>query len=74
MILCERCKRETYRYETCNYCGRKVCYDCIKSSRRYHKTVRLVICKDCWGDMKKRRAFKNNSTEVLEAKAQAATA
>jgi len=72
MILCERCKREAYRYETCNYCGRKVCYNCIKSSMRRHKTTRLVICKDCWGDMKKRKAFKNNSTEVIEAKVQTA--
>ncbi|MGC8628798.1 MAG: hypothetical protein ACP5T4_01135 [Candidatus Micrarchaeia archaeon] len=58
-MLCERCKREIYKYEVCNYCGRKIGTECVKSSRRLSKSVRLVICKDCWSDVKKRKAFKS---------------
>ncbi len=58
-MLCERCKREIYKYEVCNYCGRKIGYECVKSSRTVSKTIHLVICKDCWSDMKKRTAFKS---------------
>ncbi len=64
IMLCERCKREVYRYEACTYCNRKVCYSCIKSTQRSPKTRRLVICRDCWGSMKKRGAFKNRKSEV----------
>ena len=58
-MLCERCRKEIYKYVVCNYCGRKICNDCMKSSQRASKTNRLVICKDCWSDMKKRKAYKN---------------
>ena len=58
-ISCERCKNEVFKYETCNYCGRNICYSCTKSSQRPLKTSRLAICKDCWSNMKKRTAFKN---------------
>lgn len=64
IMVCERCKREIYRFETCNYCGKKIGDECIKSSHRTQKVVRLVICKDCWGDIRKRQAFKNRKTEV----------
>jgi hypothetical protein len=68
-ILCDRCKREVYRYERCNYCLRNVCVSCEKSSQRIKKTMRMVICKDCWGDMRKRGAFKNRKAEVQEEEA-----
>lgn len=57
--LCERCKHETYRYDVCNYCGRKICNNCIKSSQTSTKILHLVICKDCWTDMKKRKMYKH---------------
>ncbi|MGC8547423.1 MAG: hypothetical protein ACP5MC_00260 [Candidatus Micrarchaeia archaeon] len=67
-MLCERCKREIYKYEVCNYCGRKIGQECVKSSRRVSKSVRLVICKDCWSDISKRKAFKSaKETDVLIA-------
>jgi hypothetical protein len=64
VILCDRCKQEVFKYELCNYCKRKICYNCVKSSQRSPKTRRLVICRDCWGSMKKRGAFKNRKSEV----------
>lgn len=57
--LCERCKREIFKHELCNYCNKKICNDCIKSSMRVQKVTRLVICKDCWSNLKRRTAFKN---------------
>lgn len=70
-LLCERCKREIFRYEICNYCGRKICDSCVKSSQKPQKTVRLVICKDCWSDMKKRKAFKSRRGSMeMEAPAE----
>lgn len=64
-MLCERCKREIYRYELCNYCGRKVCDACVKSTQRSPKTRRLVICGDCWGRMDRRMAFKRRKSGVV---------
>ena len=64
VTLCDRCKREVFKYEQCNYCKRKICYSCVKSSQRSPKTRRLVICRDCWGSMKKRGAFKDRKSEV----------
>ncbi len=66
-FLCERCKSEIYKSETCNYCNRKICNNCIKSSQRVQKVTRLVICKDCWGNIKKRTAFKNRRAKVKVA-------
>ena len=71
VLSCERCKRETYKPERCNYCKRMICNLCTKSSSRYRKTTRLIICKDCWSNMKKRSAFKSNKAEVVEARAEA---
>ncbi|MGC9037529.1 MAG: hypothetical protein ACP5GD_01775 [Candidatus Micrarchaeia archaeon] len=58
-MLCERCNREIYKYEVCNFCGRKIGTECVKSSRRVNKSIRLVICKDCWSDINKRKLFKS---------------
>ena len=44
--------------ETYNSCGKMVCQSCVKSAKRLKKVTRLVICKDCWGDLKKRSKFK----------------
>ncbi len=71
ILTCERCKREEFELERCNYCKKMVCNSCTKSSSRYQKTTRLVICKDCWSDLKKRTAFKSNKGEVIEAKVEA---
>ncbi|MDE1856978.1 MAG: hypothetical protein KGH98_02730 [Candidatus Micrarchaeota archaeon] len=63
--LCDRCKREIYRFETCDYCDRKICDACTKSTYRVQKTTRLAICKDCWSNLKKRTAFKNKSRSLV---------
>lgn len=68
-FLCERCKREINKYEICSYCGRKIGEECVKSSQRVQKVTRLVICKDDWGNTKKRNAFKNMKTEVRAVEA-----
>lgn len=67
---CEICKREIYKNETCNYCNRKICNNCMKSSQRVQKVTRLVICKECWSNIKKRTAFKNRKAEVKAVEAQ----
>ena len=59
MFTCDRCKREVYRYEKCNYCGRKIGNECMKASQKASKTIRLVICKSCWSDLEKRTNYKN---------------
>ena len=68
-MSCERCKKELYRYIACNYCGRKICESCAKSAQRIAKTKKLVICKDCWSNMTKRKAFKHkeSSFDVVSA-------
>jgi hypothetical protein len=63
-FLCERCKDEIYKNEVCSYCEKKICNNCIKSSMRVQKVTRLVICKDCWGNIKKRTAFKNRRASL----------
>jgi late competence protein required for DNA uptake (superfamily II DNA/RNA helicase) len=62
-MLCERCGRDTFKHDVCNYCGKKICSNCIKSSRVTGNKVRLVICKTDWGKMDKRKEFKNTSRE-----------
>ncbi len=66
LLICERCRQESHMVEQCNYCGKKIDNRCMKSSRRIRKTIRLVICKSCWSNMKKRSAFKNNRNLILE--------
>ncbi len=58
-MICERCSRDIHKFETCDYCKRKVCFDCVKSSKRYTKVVRMVICKDCWSKMPSRKTYKS---------------
>jgi hypothetical protein len=66
MMVCERCKHETYKTETCNYCGRKLDERCIKATQRATKTQRLVICKDDWGNLRKRKMYKNKQEMRLQ--------
>jgi len=68
-FICERCKREINAYEICTYCGRKIGIECVKSSQRIQKVTRLVICKDDWGNLKKRKAFKNRRSSLKEPEA-----
>ena len=60
---CERCGSDIYKYEVCRYCKRKIDANCVKSSRRVTKTLRIVICKDDWGKMKNRKEFKQMNKE-----------
>lgn len=62
---CERCKREIYRFDICNYCGRKICGSCVKSSQNVKKTTRLIICKDCWTDIEKRKQYKRKQVPLV---------
>jgi hypothetical protein len=57
--VCERCGGKTAKLDECNYCSKSVCNNCIKSSKRAGKIAKLYICKDCWSNMKKRKAFKS---------------
>ncbi|MFH0816999.1 MAG: hypothetical protein V1909_00010 [Candidatus Micrarchaeota archaeon] len=59
-MICERCSNETHRPEKCTYCSRIMCSDCEKSSKNSKLEGRLVICKTCWGAMKKRQKFKTS--------------
>jgi hypothetical protein len=67
VLSCERCKREIFKKEFCNYCGRTICTLCTKSAQRVKKTTRLAICKDCWSDMKRRKLFKNKGSMIADA-------
>ena len=58
-MLCERCKKEAHYLELDQFCGRKICQDCTKSSKKPQKTKHVVICKDCWSDLDKRSKFKS---------------
>lgn len=64
-MICERCGKDIYKYSTCNYCKRKICSSCVKSSKRISKTVRIVICKDCWTKMDTRRLYKSATAENM---------
>ncbi|VVB76738.1 Uncharacterised protein [uncultured archaeon] len=67
-MICERCSRDIYKSETCNYCNRKICFDCTKSSKRLSKTTRLVICKDCWSKMPSRKKYKSTTLASTQMK------
>lgn len=59
LVRCQRCNKEAHYLEKCNYCERQVCRTCVKSSRRPIKIERIVICKDCWSDLRKRKKYKS---------------
>lgn len=56
---CQRCKKERHYLETCYTCSRNVCQYCQKSGKSASKTERLIICKDCWSDLKKRKKWES---------------
>ncbi|MCK4318998.1 hypothetical protein KAW38_00300 [Candidatus Micrarchaeota archaeon] len=56
--ICQRCGEQTAKLEKCDYCDRLICNMCKKSAKIVGKLKRLVICKDCWGNMKRRGKFK----------------
>ncbi len=58
-MICERCKKDIVKYDTCNYCNRKVGFECIKSQKKVSQTERAYICKDCWSNTKKRNKYKS---------------
>ncbi|MDE1822956.1 MAG: hypothetical protein KGI00_02285 [Candidatus Micrarchaeota archaeon] len=64
-MICARCSRDIYKFYTCNYCKRKVCNDCIKSSRRISRVQRIFICKDDWSKMASRKLFKRTTKETV---------
>lgn len=60
-MICERCSRDITKFVVCNYCNRKVGNECMKSSKRQSRVVRLVICKDCWSILSRRKAYKTTA-------------
>ncbi|MEM3372912.1 MAG: hypothetical protein QXF76_01720 [Candidatus Anstonellales archaeon] len=58
-MICEVTKKHAYFLQKCNYCGRKVSYYGIKSSKIVDKKKRLIICKLCWSFLPSRKAFKS---------------
>ncbi|MEK6923915.1 MAG: hypothetical protein AABW54_01595 [Candidatus Micrarchaeota archaeon] len=58
-MKCERCGKDAYYAEECDYCNKKVCRNCHKASATASKTSRKVICKGCWSNMPKRKKFKS---------------
>lgn len=66
VTYCERCKKEIYRQYKCDYCGRTICSSCVKSSQTATKILKLVICKDCWGNMPKRKAYKSKKLLAVQ--------
>jgi len=59
MTTCQRCSDQTHLLEKCTYCRKYICRKCEKSARRLAKINRLIICKDCWGNMATRMQFKS---------------
>jgi ribosomal protein S26 len=70
-MRCEKCGRDVFKFVVCNYCGRKIGQECIKSSKRKSKVVKLVICKDCWSILPRRKAYKNAEPSVPVVQPQA---
>ncbi|MCL5239673.1 MAG: hypothetical protein M1286_04380 [Candidatus Marsarchaeota archaeon] len=66
-MRCERCSREIFKHVVCNYCNRKIGQECVKSSKRKTKVVKLTICKDCWSVLPRRSAYKNAEPNVQVA-------
>ena len=57
-LKCDRCGADSQYLEYCDFCKRKCCMKCVKSSKRASKIRRAVICKDCWGKSDLRRKYK----------------
>jgi superfamily II helicase len=55
---CGRCGNQTAKLVKCDYCSRKLCYSCVKSSKR-KKIDHRYICKNCWSSIAKRSMFKS---------------
>lgn len=58
-MICERCKKDIHKYVVCNYCNRKIGFECVKSQKRVSTTERAYICKDDWSNTKKRKKYKS---------------
>ena len=65
-MLCEKCHREIFKFVQCTYCNRKICNDCMKSSKRKSKSVRLIICKECWSIMPRRKVYKSTTMAPIQ--------
>ncbi|MBD3210862.1 hypothetical protein GF318_05765 [Candidatus Micrarchaeota archaeon] len=57
---CQRCGAQTAKLYECDYCQKKVCENCLKSSKR-KKVGKRYICKSCWSDLEKRKAYKSEN-------------
>jgi hypothetical protein len=59
ILTCEKCGKQSAKISTCNYCNKKICFACVKSSKKLLKVKDIFICKTCWGSMKSRGKFKS---------------
>lgn len=55
---CGRCGSQSAKLQKCDYCNLSICISCVKSSKR-KKIDHRRICKSCWSNMGKRRAYKS---------------
>ncbi|HEV8289899.1 MAG TPA: hypothetical protein VGQ00_03050 [Candidatus Norongarragalinales archaeon] len=56
---CARCGHESHHLSACWSCGRMIDTRCEKSSKRLRNHSRVLICKDDWGKLPKRKAYES---------------
>ena len=58
---CGRCGEKSAKPEVCSSCKRAVCHKCIYASKKVNRKDirRLVMCKDCWTNMAKRKDYRH---------------
>jgi len=56
---CERCSAETHFVEKCTFCKKYVCRGCEHAAKNIAKVNRIVICKTCFGDVKKMKEYEH---------------
>lgn len=56
---CERCNSDTHFLEKCTFCNKYICRKCIHAGKNVKKVTRVIICKSCFGDVKKMKEYEN---------------
>jgi hypothetical protein len=60
MLKCDRCGEKAAKVEMCSSCKRLVCHKCTKTGKKVGRKdiKKMSMCKDCWGDLSKRKAYR----------------